>query len=106
MEVVCMDRLPARPQSALALSARAEFLEPRRLLSNMPHDPAMMEEHLAMLALVPDEAVTHAAVHSGAWSDPSTWRGGLVPEAAANVLVPSGFTVTVDRVDTAALRTV
>ena len=91
-----MDRLPVCSES----------LESRRLLHGAPHDPAMMDEHLAMLALVPDEAVTHAAVRSGAWSEPSTWRGGVAPAAEANVLVPPEVTVTVDRVDPAALRTV
>ena len=101
-----MDRLPVRPRTARDSSARVEMLERRRLLHAAPHDPAMMEEHMAVMALVPDAAVTHAAVSSGAWSAPQTWRDGRVPGAESNVLVPAGVTVTVDRVESAALRTV
>src|SRR4051812_39943889 len=99
-----MDRLPVRPRVARSLPARAEALETRRLLHSAPHNPAMMDEHMAMMALVPDDAVTDAAVRSGAWSDGATWRSGKAPAAEANVLVPAGLTVTVDGVNSAALR--
>jgi hypothetical protein len=48
------------------------------------------------LALVPDGAMTALAVQSGNWSDPNTWQNGTVPDANANVLVPSQTTVTLD----------
>ena len=106
-----MERLSVRPRGAVAPGvfaspAGVEMLEPRRLLHSAPHDPVMQAEHQAMLALVPDEAVTNAAVQSGAWSDPATWAGAALPAEGANVLVPAGMTVTVDAVNSAALRTV
>ena len=101
-----MVRLPVRPRPACAPVPRVEPLERRRLLDAVPHDPGMMDEHSAVMALVPDAAVTHAAVRSGAWSDPGTWGGSQVPGAGANVLVPAGLAVVFDRIDPAPLRTV
>jgi len=80
-----MDRLPVRPRPARNLrtrnaaagdlgAARAEILEPRRLLAGASPAPAMADEHMAIMGLVADAAVTVAAVHSGNWSDPATWR--------------------------------
>ena len=87
--------------------ARLEALEGRRLLHGTPHaDPEMQREHEAVFALVPDSAVTHAAAASGDWSDPATWSGGALPAAEANVLIPSGVTVTVDGSVTDVLRTI
>ena len=81
---------------------RLEGLEPRLLL----HDnPTMDREHAAVLALVPDLAVTHFAIQDGNWSDPFTWVDGAVPAAEANVLVPQGTTVTLDGQVAVALRT-
>ena len=48
------------------------------------------------LALVPDSALTAVAFQSGSWSDPNTWQNGAVPDANANVLIPSQITVTLD----------
>src|SRR5262245_20861823 len=74
-----------------------ETLEARLLLSAaMPDHGA--DEHMAALALVPDHDVTARAVQSGAWSSASTWQGGLVPAAGADVLIPDALTVTVDGV--------
>jgi hypothetical protein len=50
----------------------------------------------AALALVTNAAVTAQAVQSGAWSDPNTWLGRIVPAANANVLIPSLTSVTLD----------
>jgi hypothetical protein len=59
----------------------------------------------AVLALVPNAAVTNTAVHSGAWSQASTWLGGHIPAANANVLISTGVTVTLNT-STASLHTV
>jgi hypothetical protein len=71
-----------------------------------PHDPVLQAEHMDMLHLVPHAAVTHKAVRDGLWSDPATWNDEKLPTADANVLVPHGKTVTVDRIFAVALRTV
>lgn len=63
-------------------------------------------EHAQLAALVPGAAVTHEAVQSGEWDQPSTWQDGVIPTDEANVLIPHGLTVTLDSVETARLRTV
>jgi hypothetical protein len=102
-------RHPADFRAALS----CEALESRLLLSgNMPgggvmgNNPVLMAEHQAMLDLVPYASVTRTAVHSGAWSDPHTWQGGLLPNAGANVLIPMGITVTVDGTNSVPLHTI
>src|SRR5687767_14158357 len=78
-----------------------ETLERRQLLDGLPHpnDPVLQNEHLAVMALVPDAAMTHTVVQSGAWSNPATWAGGAVPTADADVLIPVGLSATVDAVN-------
>jgi hypothetical protein len=70
------------------------------------HDPVLQAEHMDMLHLAPHDKVTHEAVHDGRWSDPGTWKDRKLPSANANVLVPSGKTVTLDDVLAVSLRTV
>jgi hypothetical protein len=41
-------------------------------------------------------AVTCTATASGNWSDPATWSCGHVPGAGEKVVIPVGFTVTLD----------
>ncbi|MEM6586218.1 MAG: G8 domain-containing protein, partial [Pseudomonadota bacterium] len=48
------------------------------------------------MALVELSEVTHTAVQSGDWSDPNTWSGQSVPDAAARVHIPGGIAVRVD----------
>ena len=74
----------------------------------IPHadDPVLQREHLTLSQLVRYDQVTHFAVTSGAWSNPSTWHDGVVPANGARVLIPVGVQVTVDRVNTARLATV
>ncbi|MCP4787289.1 MAG: tandem-95 repeat protein [Fuerstiella sp.] len=69
------------------------------------HNHSMRDEYLAALALVDYAAVTHSAISSGAWSDASTWYGGVVPGENANVWIREGLTVTVDSLETAIIRT-
>jgi hypothetical protein len=71
-----------------------------------PHDPVLQAEHMDMLHLVPHSEVTHRAVRDGRWSDATTWNDEKSPAADANVLIPHGKTVTVDKVFSAALRTI
>src|SRR5689334_14080318 len=71
-----------------------------------PHDPVLQAEHMDMLHLVPHAQVTHQAARDGRWSDRTTWKDGKLPTANANVLVPRGTTVIVDREFAVPLRTV
>lgn len=70
-----------------------------------PDNPAMAREHAALLALVPDADVTHTAVADGNWFAASTWKAGAIPNADANVLIPSGLAVTYDGRSDEPLRT-
>lgn len=47
------------------------------------------------LSIVPLTAVTHTAVESGVWSNPSTW-GGQTPSNGARIHIPEGREVLVD----------
>lgn len=69
-------------------------------------NPVLRAEHLESLELVPNAAVTHAAVQDGLWSEKATWKGSVLPEFNANVLIPTGKTVTLDHISEVALRTV
>src|SRR5262249_50667865 len=71
-----------------------------------PHDPVLQAEHTDMLSLVPRAAATHTAVGDGRWSDPATCKEGQRATADADVLIPTGKTVTVDEVLSVPLRTV
>jgi hypothetical protein len=66
----------------------------------------MMVENQEVLNLVPTQAATNTAVRSGNWSNPGTWKGGLLPGANANVYIPQGITVTVDSTNAVSLRTI
>ncbi len=49
---------------------------------------------------------THTAIKNGAWSDPSTWSNGKVPDDNARVLIKKGTVVTYDQVSDARIETV
>src|SRR5262249_10467231 len=70
---------------------RLETLESRELLT-------VNSTMAQALALRPDSAVTTLALQSGNWSDPNIWQNGTVPDANANVLIPSQTTVTLDTI--------
>src|SRR5688572_15556241 len=107
----------AAATAATRSMARVENLEPRLLMHEghehlptdpvepvpapVPHadNPTLHAEHMALMNLVPHDAATHVAVMSGNWSDPATWRDGLLPDLNANVLVGAGVTLTVDAVN-------
>lgn len=71
-----------------------------------PNDPVLRAEHMDLLDLTPDSAVTHTVIQDGLWSDKETWNDGRLPSADANVLIPPGRTVTLDHVSSIAMRTV
>jgi len=61
-----------------------------------PRNNVMRRTHLALLDLVNETTITHAAINSGPWSNPTTWLGGQVPQANARVRIEPGVTVTID----------
>ncbi len=63
-----------------------------------PTDEVMHDEHCAVFALVPEDGATHITIANGSWFSPSTWNTGSVPNAGANVLIDSGFTISYDAV--------
>lgn len=63
-----------------------------------PRNREMSQSHIALFDLVNATTITHAAINSGAWSDPATWQGGQVPAAGAHVRIEPSVTVTVDGV--------
>jgi hypothetical protein len=73
-----------------------------------PHagNPTLHAEHMALLGLVKDADITHTAIRDGAWSDARIWKDTRVPAGDANVLIPKGVSVALDRVEPARLRTV
>jgi hypothetical protein len=70
-----------------------------------PISPHMAAESQKAFDLVPHAAATHVAVGSGLWSNPATWRNGLIPSAGAKVLIPIGMTVDFDAVMSSAVKT-
>ncbi|MEM1406753.1 MAG: G8 domain-containing protein [Bacteroidota bacterium] len=50
------------------------------------------------LELLPSGQETHTVVNSGHWSDLNTWQNREVPGNQAKILIPTGFTLTVDDV--------
>ena len=83
----------------------AEVLETRALLS-VGHggNTVMQTEHDNVMKLMPDAAVTNKAIASGSWEQDSTWEHG-VPISGDNVLIPVGFSVSLNSVNDAPLRT-
>ena len=71
-----------------------------------PDDPVKQAEHLAMLDLAPSEDGTHLAINSGNWFSPTTWAGGVVPVANANVVITRGVTVSYTQVSTVEIDTI
>lgn len=61
----------------------------------MEHGTHAMHMAQANQLANPDDA-THVAIRSGDWSDPSTWEGGRVPGAEAQVYIPAGTQVIYD----------
>lgn len=69
-------------------------------------DAGKLNEHDALLDLVPPGSATHTAVRSGNWSNPSTWAFGLVPTSGADVWIPSNVDVNYDVANTTPIRTI
>ena len=68
-------------------------------------ESSKLVEHLASYQLVRYADVTHTAVASGSWSDPSIWQDGVVPASDARVLIPIGVHVTVNTESAAEIYT-
>ena len=76
--------------------------------SLVPHadNPTLQREHLSLFQLVRYDQVTHFAVRSGDWSNPSTWAKNKVPGNGAKVLIPVGVEVNVDGLFAAKIETI
>ncbi len=74
----------------------------------VPHSAtdARQAEHLTLFEVVKYADVTHSAIASGDWSNPSNWSGGVVPGDGARVLVPIGVSLTVDTALSVRLATI
>jgi len=75
---------------------------------NTPHchgDHSMHNDHMAIMALVAPEDITHTANQSGKWGDASTW-GGELPTSGARVHIPEGVEVEYNLPSSARLKTV
>lgn len=46
-----------------------------------------------LMNLVPSNTATHTAIQSGDWFNVATWDTGTIPDDAAIVFIPAGFTV-------------
>ncbi|TWT86556.1 Bifunctional hemolysin/adenylate cyclase precursor [Pseudobythopirellula maris] len=71
-----------------------------------PDSESKLLEHLSLFQLVRYADVTHTAVASGDWSDPSTWANGSAPSEGARVLIPYGTEVTIDGVSKIEFETI
>ena len=104
-------RLVATLVAAALLTAACSNAEPDGSStvpqSNAEHHASHgAEGHGPAMALVDLSAVTHVATSSGRWGSPGTWRDGIEPDRASRVHVPAGVTVTVDRTQTADIKTI
>ncbi|HEX8911266.1 MAG TPA: G8 domain-containing protein [Humisphaera sp.] len=70
------------------------------------HEPALRSEHGILLDLLPVAAATDVSARDGDWSDPRTWKAGRLPAADADVVIPEGTSVTLDRALPSAVRSV
>ena len=52
-----------------------------------------LSEHCQAESLFPREVATSVAVRSGDWSESSTWRPAMMPQAGARILIPEGVWV-------------
>ncbi|NJM97927.1 MAG: hypothetical protein HC800_12925 [Phormidesmis sp. RL_2_1] len=71
-------------------------------MNGEPHS----KDHGDLEKLIETTKPTHIAIKSGAWSDPSTWQNGKVPDNNANVLIATGKAVTYDQVSDARIKTI
>ena len=76
--------------------------------SAVPHveNLVLQREHLSLFELVRYDQVTHIAVRSGAWSEPSTWAGNAIPASGARILIPYGVKVQVNQMVGASIATI
>jgi G8 domain len=113
LSIVIAAQVSAAPDRKLDPQVAAEHGHPELVASACSHDLRLarqsaelmhhdnvvkFDEHVASLQLVPSCAATHMAIHSGAWTDPQTWRDGKAPGSKARVIIPDAVTVRVDGV--------
>lgn len=109
-EVIVVDQLPTHEGFAFvdSLDNLNDRGAAETLHSLLPFadNASLQREHLTLTQLVRYDQVTHYAVNSGLWTNPSTWSDGIVPANSARVLIPIGVNVTVDRVLTTRINTI
>lgn len=89
------------PQKETACLAPGESADPNGQYTSpvfqqasMPsHTGAMMEEHMAALALVDYTEVTHAAIVDGDWCNPEVWHNKTIPGENARVVISADVSV-------------
>ena len=100
--------LSKTPLNSLSIAfKKLSFILFMALLATLPIRTAFASaaDDAAVLALVPLTSVDRTVVQDGAWSDPSTWSGGILPQAGENLYVPADKALLVDIDSNASLRT-
>ncbi|MDC0936182.1 G8 domain-containing protein, partial [Pirellulales bacterium] len=99
-QIIVVDAPPAVEGFALvdSLDEVPDIDADEAVHTRIPHAGQTLKraEHLTLFQLVRYADVTHMAVASGDWSNPTTWQGGNIPAAGAKVLIPLGVDVEVD----------
>jgi Ca2+-binding RTX toxin-like protein len=91
-----------------SLDKLSDISSGERIHSKLPHpeNATLQKEHLSLFELVRYDQVTHTAIASGNWSNPSIWQNGVVPSDGARVHIPMDVEVTVDRIITQRIGTI
>ena len=80
----------------------------KRFTRLVPHveNLVLQREHLSLFELVRYDQVTHIAVRSGDWSEPSTWANNNIPASGSRILIPLGVEVQVNQMVGASIATI
>ena len=105
-----IDHLPALEGFGLidSLDRLSDRHADETIHSAVPHveNLVLQREHLSLFELVRYDQVTHIAVRSGAWSEPSTWADNNIPASGSRILIPYGVKVQVNQMVSASIATI